>query len=380
MGLCKDGYWREYERYEGKKYTGCGKNQREAMKSLQKKVADAKSGNTVLNKNTTVRAWAETWLDTYKKEADITAKSYANIKGKINNAVVKQIGAMRLKDVKDAHLQKIMNDQAGMSLSHVTKLRQYMKEMFRKAVKSHLIAYNPADDLELPKAADKKRRALTPAEREAVLKTAEIHEGGLWVKTMLYCGLRPGETIALQWRDVDLTAKTIRIHQALESGSRGTIKGPKSDAGYRTVPIPDHLVADFKAAEGEPLDWIFTQRLPENRGKRHTESSLRCLWRSFARAMDISLGAEVYRNEIVESKLSRDLVPYVMRHTYGTDLQAAGVPINIAKYLMGHADIATTANIYTHENDDMIKMAAGLINEHASKNVGKMQKIKPSGA
>ena len=46
-------------------------------------------------------------------------------------------------------------------------------------------------------------------------------------------------------------------------------------------------------------------------------------------------------------KIAPDLVLYCLRHTYGTDLQRAGVPINIAKAIMGHSDISATANVYT---------------------------------
>ncbi|MDR0490465.1 MAG: site-specific integrase [Oscillospiraceae bacterium] len=367
MGLCKDGYWRETETYEGKKLIGSGKSQKEALKALAKKVEDAKNGKTMLNSNTTVKSWAETWLDTYVKHTDLTNMSYKNIEYKVKKAVVSNIGSMKLKDVREVHLQNILNDQEGMSSSHVTKLRQYMKRMFGKAVKSRLIPYNPADDLELPKAKDNPRRSITPIEREAILEVAKTHEGGLWIKMMLYCGHRPGETIPLRWWDIDLKKKTINIHLAYESGSKGVFKEPKSEAGYRTVPIPDHLIPDFEAAKGRPEEFVFTQRRPENKGKPHTASSLGSLWKSFKRELDIQLGAKVYRNQIVESKVADDLVPYLMRHTFCTDLELAGVPINVAKYLMGHADISTTGNIYTHKSDDIIRMAAAMINDYAAK-------------
>lgn len=127
-------------------------------------------------------------------------------------------------------------------------------------------------------------------------------------------------------------------------------------------------------------EYIFTQVRTENKGKHHTESSLRCYWNSFLRDLDIALGAKVYRSQIVKSKVSDDLVPYVLRHTYGTDLQAAGVPINVAKYLMGHSDISTTANIYTHENDEIIDNAAELIKIYAVKTPVKSAVLKISEA
>ena len=159
------------------------------------------------------------------------------------------------------------------------------------------------------------------------------------------------------------------MHQALESDTTDNIKGPKTEAGYRVIPIPEkvlteqtHLMEAFKAQKGKPLDYIFTQVLPQNKGKHHTESSLYSYWNNFKRQLDIDMGAEAKRNKIIKSKVSDDLKPYVLRHTYCTDLQKAGVPINVAKYLMGHEDIYVTANIYTHKDDETVKMAANIIN------------------
>ena len=79
------------------------------------------------------------------------------------------------------------------------------------------------------------------------------------------------------------------------------------------------------------------------------------------RARDIAMGAEmtahghIYDPKDLDNagnpknghKIAPDLVLYCLRHTYGTDLQRARVPINIAKAIMGHSDISVTANVYT---------------------------------
>ncbi|MDD2217639.1 MAG: tyrosine-type recombinase/integrase [Eubacteriales bacterium] len=59
-------------------------------------------------------------------------------------------------------------------------------------------------------------------------------------------------------------------------------------------------------------------------------------------------------------------MPYCLRHTYCTDLQDAGVPINVAKELMGHSDISVTAKIYTHRTETSYNNAKDLINRHQS--------------
>lgn len=87
--------------------------------------------------------------------------------------------------------------------------------------------------------------------------------------------------------------------------------------------------------------------------------------------MDRSMGAVFEKRKAKDGKmrmtkvlsvLAPDFVPYCLRHTYCTDLQNKGVPINIAKYLMGHDDISVTASIYTHISDQAIDIAAELIN------------------
>ena len=76
---------------------------------------------------------------------------------------------------------------------------------------------------------------------------------------------------------------------------------------------------------------------------------------NFKREMDIANGSTVYRNQIKKSTLAPDFEPYLLRHTFCTDCQAAGVPINVAQELMGHSDISVTAKIYTHMVDEVFE-------------------------
>lgn len=98
-------------------------------------------------------------------------------------------------------------------------------------------------------------------------------------------------------------------------------------------------------------------------GKRLDSDSMYRAWKSVRKAMDIEMGATVYRNQIIESVIAPDLTLYCLRHTFCTDLQRASISINIAKELMGHSDISVTANIYTHKDQatlhrNMQKLAA----------------------
>lgn len=351
---------RKTARYNGKKYSAYGKTEMEAMLKLAEKLAAVKRGEETVGGTMTVDAWFKQWFELYKAPKKMTDKSKGMYPEKYNKYIKPRIGHLRLQDVRDVHLQRIMNEQAGKSESHVKKVRLVIKELFRRARQSRLIPYDPAEDLELPAYQKGTRRSITEEERAAILAVAKTHRSGLWIQTLLYTGMRPGETASLKWADVDFETNELHVRTAVESGKSRKIKATKTDAGMRDIPIHADLLPLLLDAKGKPTDFVFRTKS----GNRHDGNSLRRLWAGFLRDLDIYMGAELYRNKIVRSVVADDLVPYCLRHTFCTDLQDAGVPLNVAKELMGHADIQTTANIYTHRKSatlhrEMGKMGGG---------------------
>jgi integrase len=245
-------------------------------------------------------------------------------------------------------------------------LRDTIKAIFRKARECRLLVYNPAEFLIMPAAKKGERRSITDFEREHFLAVAETHNAGLMYKTMLYCGLRPGEVTALSWKDLDFEGHIINVVAALESGT-DKMKDPKTAAGIRKIPIPDEIYNDLLARRSDPFNPVFTQ---VTTGRRHTKTSRDKAWKSLVKAMDDSMGAKWEKVEAKDGKMrltkvmsviASDFVPYCLRHTYCTDLQAKGVSLKMASYLMGHTDITVTANIYTHVTDSALSEAAALI-------------------
>lgn len=354
---------RKFARYNGKRYTASGATEREAMMNLAEKLAAVKRGEEATGGKMSVNAWFKQWLELYKKPKGMTEKSLKMYTEKYDNYIGPRIGTMRIEDVRDVHLQSILNDQAGKSASHVKKLCMVLKQMFRRARQSRIIMYDPAELLELPNMTEGKRRSITEEERKAILSVAEYHPAGLWVLTLLYTGMRPGETAALTWANVDFENNEIHVHVARESGSK-RIKSPKTSAGVRDIPIHSALLPRLLAARKKPLEPVF----PNEAGKHMDDATLYRRWKSFLRELDIFSGAEVYRNKIIKHAIAQDLTPYCLRHTFCTDLQKAGIPLNVAKELMGHSDISVTANIYTHKDSDTLHKNMALLDGSGTQN------------
>lgn len=334
-------YIRKTFRHNGKQYQVYGATLEEAITKMVEKKKELESSLEAKGGNMTVKEWFDLWKSTYKDNTKMTAKSLKMYDEKF--VYLKPIYGMKLKDVQEGHLQKILNAEAGRSFSHLNKLRSVMTQLFSKARKLRYIVFDPSEDLTLPDYTKGTRRSLTDDERQSMLAVVNTHKAGLWIQTMLYAGLRPGETAALLWGDINFDKNEIHVTTALESGSRQR-KDPKTAAGIRTIPIHANLKPLLMQARREDPDLVF----PNYADKPQSTDNLNNLWKGFIRTWDIANGAQVYRNKIIESTLADDLVPYTLRHTFCTDLEKAGVPLNVAKYLMGHTDIATTAKIYTH--------------------------------
>ena len=156
---------------------------------------------------------------------------------------------------------------------------------------------------------------------------------------MLYMGLRPSETSLIQGKDVDIDNKLLHV------------RGTKTRHADRYIPIPSHIIDDYKGFDKE--EYVFAN----GHNKPNTETNRKDWWRAFKREMDIQMGAKTYRNKVVESVIAKDLSMYCLRHTFGTDCQSAGIPINITRELMGHSDISITSKFYIHSSLESTEQA-----------------------
>jgi integrase len=300
----------------------------------------------------TVEAWAAHYVGTYKAPS-VSAGSLPGIDGRVRNYVLPAMGAMRMKVVKKSHCQQALNAAAGMSRSQADKLRHLLYGIFDAAYEDGLTLDNPARRLTLPKCTAGTHRALSAREREALLAVCASHRHGLWALLMLRCGLRPGETARVMGSHIDLKARTLYVD------------GTKSAAARRSVPLPAQLLPLLADAARRPFGLVFTN----GRGGPVNETNRRRMWSALTRDMNIWMGCRVFRNALVPPlPLAADVTPYSLRHTYATDLQTAGVPVNVAKVLLGHEDVSTTGNIYTHTSEESFEAARRMIDAHADKN------------
>ena len=356
MGNYKN-YVRKSFSYEGRRYFIYGATEEDCLIKIGRKKAELEAGSHSIDRNARVSEWCQEWLETYKEDK-INDLYYKDLQRTLDRFLISEIGYMPLRKVKPLHLQRILNGTAEYSQSYINKIYDAIHQVFSAAYANDLTATDLTKSLVRPVGKKKQnRRAVTDHERQLTLEAAKTHRGGWFILIMLYGGLRPGEVAALRWNDIDLRSNVLHVRHAVKSGN--VVGDPKTASGVRVVPIPSRLREVLLLEDHEPFDLVCKTA----RGQRHTKCSMQEMWRSFK--------AEMHRLNKPEPgqfvrPIGEDLTLYCYRHTYCTDLQAAGVPINVAKELMGHSSIYVTAMIYTHRSEDAFNSAAELIDAYTS--------------
>ena len=334
-------YVRKTFTFNGRRYEVTGKTEREAMRKMIEKQIALENDEVSVNGNTLLKDWYKTAFGAYKP--NVSARYMNQCLGRFQKHVIDDIGRYPLSQITPLQLQTILNRQKGKSRSHITKLHQDLFFVFDMARKNHMINKNPAADLVRPIGTNHKRRSLTDDERQHLLNVIPTDPRFIFFELMLYCGCRPGEAAEVRYDDVTMIEDVPFLH----------IRGTKTANSDRFVPIPKELQPKLVNVPGKGFCALTRSNT------KHTESSYKRMVDALKRAMNIDMGCHVYRNQLIPPlPLADDFVPYLLRHTYCTDLKKKGVDVRIAKDLMGHADIKTTANIYDHSDGDTLLIAA----------------------
>jgi len=195
--------------------------------------------------------------------------------------------------------------------------------IFKRAMKVYGLPRNPADLVERPRV----RRAakidvLRPEEVLALVRTAGSDQDAAIFHTAAFAGLRMGELLALRWRDVDFTRRTIHVRENWTQGETTTPKGGTE----RAVPMAEE-VAERLARLGQrdhfttDDDLVFCTPGGQHVGYKSLK--------------------ERYRAALRAANLREDFRFHNLRHTFGSTVIRHADSREVMEW-MGHADLTTT--------------------------------------
>ncbi|MHB8696008.1 MAG: tyrosine-type recombinase/integrase, partial [Solirubrobacteraceae bacterium] len=169
---------------------------------------------------------------------------------------------------------------------------------------------------------------LETEEVEALLRAVPDDDLGR-VERVMYLtaamtGMRQGELFALRWRDVDWSARRIRVRRNFVRGEYGT---PKSKRSSRSVPLASRVATE--------LELLFQ----ESQWKR--DDDLVFAHPETGRPIDRSKLLKRFKAALKAAEV-RPVRFHDLRHTFGTRMAAQGVPMRVLQEMMGHRDFKTT--------------------------------------
>ena len=171
----------------------------------------------------------------------------------------------------------------------------------------------------------------------------------------LFAGLRRGEVLALRWGHVDFDAKLLRVSQALEETREGLrFKEPKSRAGKREVTPPDIVVIALRDHWRKQSE----QRMKLGGGRLTPDTLI------FGELDGGPMSPRALSTQwtAVAAKLGVKATFHALRHTHVSHLVSAGINVVKISRRVGHADVATTLNVYAHLFDAREDKSADAIN------------------
>ena len=312
----------------------------ELNEKLRKLYAELENNTYCKSSNMPLQDYIKEWLVSKSMLEYNTLQMYKNA---VDKHINPDIGHLPLNKVHRSDIQNMIAERwEHRRTGEIIKMT--LTQVFDSAIEDRLITVNPCKKITLPKAKPSNRRALNEIEKTAIKKADFTEQEKAFIYVLFYFGLRRGEAIALTASDVNLKRKMLTVNKSVFfKGNDPFIKSPKSDAGYREIPIPNSVIA-FLRDYISKLDciYLFTKR----DGKMMTKQSLRCMWDSIIKKMN---EAVCTKKELqIGSFKIMDLTPHMFRHNYCTMLYYSGISQKKAIELMGHSDITMIMKIYAH--------------------------------
>lgn len=263
------------------------------------------------------------WSEIHEQE--VTYKTWTGYAAHIK-AIENEFGATDIKELTHLDISRMLYAMAKKDYADKTvRTRLNILNMIMEyALINRYIEENPCTFVKVPKGLSRKKRELPEqAEIDKVKNGLNCHFG-LFAYFLLFTGLRRGEALCIEWKDVNFVDNTINVNKAIYfKGNKPELKDTKTVSGMRTVPLLSPLKTALEKVNDKGI-YLF------GKDNLMTEQAFRRAWEHYCR----------------ESKVT--VTPHQLRHAFATILFDAEISSKSAQKILGHADYKTTVEIYTH--------------------------------
>ena len=266
---------------------------------------------------------ADDWWDVHeptleKQSVNGYKSSLASCKAFFKDFFVYDIKPKDIKEYLDIETKK------GYSKKTIAHRKMVLNQIFNYAIFNEYLQCNPVVSVKLPRSSKQHKRPPATQTDEQLIK--DSFDVWMFPFIVLYTGMRKGEVLALQWKDIDFDNDLIYVTKSLAHNvAKPFIKEPKTESGKRVIPLLAPLKEKLLSVRGDPDDLLFASQV----GKPYTLSTFKRKYERFQKETGVKATA------------------HQIRHSYATILFENGVDAKTVQELLGHKQVSTTLDIYT---------------------------------
>ncbi|HEK8924255.1 TPA: site-specific integrase [Clostridioides difficile] len=331
-----------------------GNTKKEAEKALREALNEYENSGIVFEEsNISLSDYLDFW---YKEYVLLNCKYNTQESYRINieKHIKPKLGAYKVKALTPAILQNFINRKYKEDYSQNTL--QVLKAILHRSLKSAVHPYkhireNPMQYVSIPKTKSKtetnKVKTITLEEFNQILN---IFPQDSFQRIVLligfHTGMRRGEIIALKWDNIDLDNKTITVKHTLIKKPNGMFElgQPKTESSCRTIFTGDTLIKALKEYK------LYQKKMKLKYGEFYFDSDWVCTKENGQQVNTHTLDTIVRQIRVA---LNNDFHFHSLRHAHATLLLENGANIKDIQNRLGHSQLSTTMDTYSHVTDKM---------------------------
>lgn len=296
------------------------------------------------NSNITLGEYIDYWFETVATPS-LKHNSLDLYKRQIKLHIKPHLGFVKVSELNPMLLQNFFTDkQKTLSNSSINAMRNVLNGTLKLALKQNVILINPMKQIELKSKKSEKNKTAYTTEEELELIMNDIKDTRYYIPFLiaLHTGARRGEVLALTWSDIDFDSKTISFNKSLLAvdGKPVQLSSTKTNSSNRCILMTNKLVQELA---------IWKEKQDSNKAyyeeNYYTDYDFICTNEDGTPINPKRFSTQVSR---MSKRLNINFTFHDLRHTHATRLILSDVNIKVIQERLGHSDITTTLNVYSH--------------------------------
>ena len=249
----------EYDDSNGKRRYVSGKSKADIRAKLRKALADKEAG-IALVENPSLGVFLDRWLDSVRDT--LRPGSFKPYEAIVRLHLKPTLGKTKLAKLTALHLQTLYHTklEEGLSPRRVQYIHVTLHKALKDAEQWNLVRRNVADYVKPPKPVVSPIQPLTQDQLRKLLEAARGEKHYALYVLAVTTGMRQGELLGIQWKDIDLDGGKLRVNRSVYNG---VISPPNTIAGRRTIRLSKLAIAALIShrthqAQQRISEWVFS--------------------------------------------------------------------------------------------------------------------------